>query len=162
MPNGGYEFNNDDWSEIERYFEENEKVLFDFSGNFGLLIDKYYHNDSSWDFRFTHPLGGEATVQLRYDISSRSPVISGSWHIDVYEEFTRYIRWGDKKWLGDDADLMRELKEMLRAILSWQKDEMTKYGGYKKIWGRYSKAEFEKMVDHQIAEVKNIRDLRPE
>lgn len=162
MPNGGYEFNKNDWSEIESYFEEKEKVLYDFSGIFGLLIDKYYHDDSSWDFRFKHPLGGEATVSLRYDIGNRQAAISGSWHIDVYEEFTRYIRWGDKKSLSENPDLMRELKEMLRAILSWQKGEMTKYEGYKKIWGKYSKEEFEKMVNHQIGDVKNISELRAE
>ena len=38
MPNGGYEFNKNDWSDIESYFEEKEKVLYDFSGIFGLLI----------------------------------------------------------------------------------------------------------------------------
>lgn len=161
MPNGGYDFSKDEWSEIERYFKKIETVLNDFSRIFGLLIDKYYHDDSAWDFRFIHPLGGEATVTLRYDFGNRQAVISGTWHLDVYEEFTRYIRWGDKKSLGDDADLMRELKEMLRIVLSWQKCEMIPYGGYKRIWGRYSKADFEKMGDHQIGEVMNISELRP-
>jgi hypothetical protein len=160
MPNGGPDYTIEEWDRVDDYFKKNQEVLIAFSETYGLFIDKYYHNDSSWDFRFRHPKGGHATIELKYNPKTNQILISSNWYIDVYDEFTRYLQWGDTEIVTNETNLFETLKKRLIDMSKWDKNKMKTYGGYKDSWGKYSKTEFEKMVNPKIKELKNLKELR--
>jgi hypothetical protein len=148
------------WAKVEDFFKNNQLVLVNFSERYGLFIDKYYHNDSTWDFRFKHPKGGVATVELKYHPEINMITVSGNWYIDVYDEFTRYLKWGDTSIVSNENSLREMLKKYLVEILKWEKSEMTAYRDYENPWKEYSKNEFEAMVNPEIKELKNFEELQ--
>ncbi len=120
-------------------------MLFDFAADHNLAIDEYYHESPSWSFRFRHPKGGAAAIEVDRldDLTVR---ILGNWYIDEYETFTRHLKWGSKRdLLLNNIDLRKELETDLAAIVLWEKADMMPYSGYKESWSKYTKAEWDKM-----------------
>jgi hypothetical protein len=159
MPNGGPDYSKEQWAQVLAYFEEKGKPLISLATAHNLFIEKYYHGGASWDLRFIHPKGGQASVTLHFDYSKQQSWVSSNWYIDVYEEFTRYLKWGERIQITEAQDLMSVIKTHIRAVLSWEKSSMTAHGGYKNPWGNYSKEEFERMTDHRVGKIKNVDAL---
>lgn len=158
MPNGNHSISSSEWMRIRDFFQKLSKVLLDFAAMHNLKVDEYYHESPSWSFRFRHPKGGGASVDLeRLDDSTIR--ILGSWYIDEYETFTRHLKWGPKHdFLLEIIDLRRELEASLREVVSWEKEEMTPYPNYKKVWSKYKKDEWERIFT--TADLPLLRQLR--
>ena len=143
MPNGDPNF---DLDAQEEWFGRIATPIKDFVAERGLVLDKYYHDGPSWDLRFGHPLGGSASIQVMNagDVARFSTV----WYLDDYDQFTRFLHWRDPIDVELDADsISRALLDELEAILATPLGKWTKTAtGYKREWGRYSKAQFEAMA----------------
>lgn len=142
MPNGDPNFNLD---EQEEWFGRIAAPIKNFVVRHGLVLDKYYHDGPSWDLRFGHPLGGNASIQVTNagDVARLSTV----WYVDDYDQFTRFLHWRDPIDVGLDIDsITKALHEELAAILATPLGKWTKIAtGYKRAWGMYPKAVFEAM-----------------
>jgi hypothetical protein len=145
MPNGNHTITPSEWMRIRDFFHKLTEVLLDFAAMHNLKVDEYYHESPSWSFRFRHPKGGGASVDLERldDLTIR---ITGSWYLDEYETFTRHLKWGPKHdYLLKIIDLRKELEATLREVLSWEKKELTPYPNYTNSWSKYSKDEWDRI-----------------
>lgn len=142
MPNGDPCFNLD---EQEKWFSRIAAPIRKFVSEHGLVLDKYYHDGPSWDLRFGHPLGGNASIQVMNagDVARFSTV----WYLDDYDQFTRFLHWRDPIDVKLDPDaISKALLDELEAILATPFGNWTKIAtGYKEEWGMYSKPQFEAM-----------------
>ena len=142
MPNGDPEFN---LVEQDQWFGRIATPINDFVDAHGLVLDKYYHDVPSWDLRFGHPRGGNASIQVMNagDVARFCTV----WYYDDYDQFTRYLHWRDPIDVSLDSDsISSALRDELEAILAIPLGQWTEAAtGYRLEWGRYSKAQFEAM-----------------
>lgn len=88
MPNGDPNFSLD---EQEKWFGRIAAPINSFVAEDGLVLDKYCHDGPSWDLRFGHPWGGNASIQVMNagDMARFSSV----WYPDDYDRFVRSLRW---------------------------------------------------------------------
>lgn len=142
MPNGDPNFDRD---EQEEWFGRIATPIQNFVAGHGLVLDKYYHDGPSWDLRFGHPLGGTTSIHVM-NAGAVARIIT-SWHLDDYDQFTRFLHWRDPIDVELDSDaISRALLDELEAILATPLGQWTEIAtGYKREWGRYSKAQFEAM-----------------
>ncbi len=143
MPNGDWNFNLD---EQEEWFGRIATPIKNFVAEHGLVLDKYYHDGASWDLRFGHPLGGQASICV-INAGDVAQIIT-SWHLDDYDKFTRFLHWRDPIEVELDAEAVsRALLEEFEAILATPLGQWTRTAtGYQKEWGEYSKDQFEAMA----------------
>jgi hypothetical protein len=145
MPNGDYSLSPEDWAEIKAFFRELSPILCSFAAAHNLAIDEYYHDVPAWTFRFRHPEGGGAGIQLMR-VNESTIRISTMWYIDEYETFTHYTKsaaGSDVLWRA--INLREILEQSLREIASWNKGSLTPHPGYEKFWSRYTKEEWQQM-----------------
>lgn len=144
MPNGNPSFN---FAEMEEWFAPLAEAITAFANTHNLLIDKYYHEGATWDLRFNHPRGGQASVTV-YRSSEGFAQIGSVWHLDEFDRFTRSIHWREQRKVAKEPVLLtRELANELAAIAAVPLGQWTKVaGGYEQIWGKYTKQEFELMT----------------
>src|SRR5215467_15982703 len=64
MPNGSPEITEAEWTKIREFFDKISGTLSDFASRHNLAVVEYYHESPSWSFRFQHPKGGGATVNV--------------------------------------------------------------------------------------------------
>ena len=142
MPNGDPNFNLD---EQEKWFGRIAKPIKNFVAEHGLALDKYYHDGASWDLRFGHPLGGNASIQVMN--AANVARFSTVWYLDDYDQFTRFLHWRDPVDVKlDPGSISRALLDELEGIIATPLGKWTKVAtGYEREWGRYSKAQFEAM-----------------
>ncbi len=142
MPNGDNSFNLD---EQEKWFGRIAAPINDFIARHGLVLDKYYHDGASWDLRFGHPLGGNASIQVMNagDVARFCTV----WYLDDYDQFTRFLHWRDPIDVPlDSGSISKALFSELEAILATPLGEWTDIAtGYATDWGTYSKDQFQAM-----------------
>jgi len=145
MPNGNPEITPAEWTKIRLFFRNISPILSDFATEHNLAVDEYYHESPSWSFRFQHPKGGGAIVYV--DRLNDSTVrVHGSWYVDEYETFTRYLKWGQNHdFVLEASQLKNELEACLSEIVGWEKRELTPHPGYKNVWSAYSKEEWNKI-----------------
>lgn len=146
MPNGDPEF---DFDATEAWFAPISKAIEEFAGERNLYLEKYYHDSPCWYLRFQHPRGGQASIQV-----GRSPTervaFNTCWHVDDYEHFTRHLHWREQRECERESDAVaRTLENEFAGIIKtpfgvWNKTAT----GYERIWGRYSKEEFDAMGPH--------------
>lgn len=77
-----------DFKKIEIFFEDISKVLTDFACSYGMVIQKYRHDDPEWCFLFSHPAGGQANMQVLWTGGTKG-YICCNWRDDDYETETR-------------------------------------------------------------------------
>ena len=115
MPNGNPDF---DPKAAEQWFAPIAGVLESFAQRHNLLVDRYYHDSSSWTFRFNHPRGGQASVGVSCNAGETASIYS-SWHVDDYDRFTRSIHWRKSREVSKGANaLLEEMELELSAILA--------------------------------------------
>jgi hypothetical protein len=144
MPNGNPNFSA---AKLQEWFAPLSPELMNFASAHNLLIDKYYHESPSWSFRFNHPKGGQASISLSMHGDDTAGVGS-SWHVDDYDRFTRSIHWRKERRVQKVASEIRSaLESELAAVLAVPLGEWNQVAdGYRPIWSRYTKAEFEAMT----------------
>jgi hypothetical protein len=143
MPNGNADF---DLNVAQQWFAPIAGALVSFAERHNLLVDRYYHDSPSWTFRFNSPRGGQASIGVSCDAGELAAIYS-SWHMDDYDRFTRFIHWRKPRAVSKVEDaLVKELELELSAIVAIPPGQWNQVAdGYSNIWGRYTKAEFEKM-----------------
>ena len=144
MPNGNPNFN---LREQEAWFAPLANTIVTFAQAHNLLLDKYYHESSSWDLRFNHPRGGHAAITIS-NVSADAAGVGSVWYLDNYQQFTRSLHWRKAREIPRNAAQLREeLKAELGAITSVPLGQWNQVAtGYERVWGQYSKEEFEKMA----------------
>ena len=144
MPNGNPSFN---LTEQEAWFAPLSQVIDGVARKHNLLLEKYYHESASWDLRFNHPRGGQASVTI-YNGGAEVAKVGSSWHLDDYDQFTRFIHWRPLREIPKEPDAVHhELEVEFGAILAaplGQWNQVAK--GYERIWGQYTKAAFQAMA----------------
>jgi hypothetical protein len=142
LPNGG----NPSFklSEQEAWFAPLSQVIGDVARRHNLLLEKYYHESPSWSLRFNHPRGGQASVSILNGGASSVAKVESVWHLDDYDQFTRFLHWRRARDVPKDSEsVRRELEIELAAILAvplGQWNQVAK--GYERIWGQFTKAAF--------------------
>ena len=142
MPNGNPNFS---LEEQDAWFEPISDPICQFVSKHGLYLDKYYHESPSWDLRFGHPLGGNASIEVMNggNIARLSAVSC----LDDYNKFTRFLHRREEVEVplnaeGISGGLMEELIGTLGTPLGkWTEVR----SDYRDIWGRYTRTEFESM-----------------
>jgi len=144
VTNGNPDFN---LREQEEWFAPLAAAITAFARAHNLLVDKYYHESTSWDLRFNHPRGGQASIEV-YNESADFAGVGSGWHLDEFECFTRSIhRRARRKIAKEPVLLARELANELAAITAVPLGQWTQVAkGYEQIWGQYTKQEFERMT----------------
>lgn len=112
-----------------------------------LLIQKYYHDASTWSLLFEHPLGGQAKIDIWIRDPEKLEIQSVRWQ-DEYSKWTRSLKWGEKQFvLPNPTELSDVLSRTLDTMLRWRPDDWDQVAGdYQQFWSRYSKDEFEAMT----------------
>lgn len=144
MPNGNPNF---DLEEQEAWFGPISETIAEFARSRNLFLEKYYHENCSWDLRFNHPRGGRGAVTV-YNGGSDLARIGSTWYLDDYDRFTRFIHWRGLREIPKSPDAVRrELAIELAAILSVPVGQWTQVAtAYASIWGQYTKEEFQRMT----------------
>jgi hypothetical protein len=145
MPNGDYSLSRDDWAKVKAFFLELSPILSSFAAAHNLAIDEYYHDAPAWTFRFRHPKGGGAGIQV-LRLNESTIRISTLWYIDEYDSFTHYTKsaaGSDLLWRA--MDLHETLEQALKEIVAWNKSSLTAHPGYEEFWSRYTKEEWQQM-----------------
>lgn len=86
MPNGDPHW---DPTPLNEWFAPIADAIEQFAARRNLQIDKYYHQSPSWSLRFSHPNGGEASIQLCKSDENRLLVAAG-WWVDDEVHGARY------------------------------------------------------------------------
>ena len=137
------------------FFSERETEFSTFARAHNLAIDKYYHESPSWSFRFQHPGGGAAAVEL-LRVDDLTIIVKGSWYIDDYDTFTRYLKWGPgRDFTVAETESSRALEACLNEVVSWNRNDLTPHTGYKKYWSIYTKEDWNKL--HSTANLPMLR-----
>lgn len=144
MPNG--DMTPEAFARLEEYFAPLAACLEDFAARHHLLVDRYYHDSPSWALCFAHPRGGSAKIDVVRAAEGALEVHS-IWWLDVYREFTRYLRDGTLRPCEVSAAALEPvLAEALAEILSWTPGDWTRTArGYGNVWGRFSEEEFARL-----------------
>jgi hypothetical protein len=132
-------------NQITAFFERITPQLNEFAAKHRLEIDKYYHDGADWTFRFAHPLGGNAQIQVIKESESRLSVACA--YKDDYDSFSRFIKHETANSVSiAPENLLPALERALKTALSWRDGQWTQVAtGYQYSWGQYTKEEFEKM-----------------
>lgn len=143
MPNGNPGFN---LTEQEIWFAPLAQAICEVADKHNLLLEKYYHEGASWDLRFNHPRGGQASVTI-YNAGAAAQVGS-VWYLDDYDLSTRFIHSRPLREIPRQSDSVRqELEIEFAAILGSPVGQWTQIAkDYERIWSQYSKAEFQAMA----------------
>ena len=150
MPNGDPDFHEKELPALERFFSTLKPVLTAFATRRNLAIDKYYHQVPAWEFRFRHPSGGEAYLEVRRVDDETVELISAWWQ-DDYDAATRSTRWANSGELKlSNIDLVRLLHFHLDEVLSWRPGQWTQVDGvYQDVWHRtWTKSAFDALGSH--------------
>ena len=145
MPNGGNP--NFNVVEQEAWFAPLSQAIGEVARKHNLLLEKYYHEGLSWDLRFNHPRGGQASVTV-WNGGPEVAKVGAAWNVDDYDRFTRSIHWRHPRDVPKEPDIVRrELEVEFTSILAvplgqWNQVET----GYEKVWGQFSKAAFQAMA----------------
>lgn len=144
MPNGG--MHKGEFEELEAFFRPVANAVEEFASNHNLLLERYYHDAPAWSLRFAHPAGGSATISVARE-SSESIVVSGTWWLDVYSEFTRYLRDSSSISCSVRSDVVTSAVEStLTEVLQWKPGIWSRVArGYEQVWGKFSQSEFDRM-----------------
>jgi hypothetical protein len=149
MPNGRPDFAEAERPLLEQFFAPVAGCLEHFGLEHNLLLTRYWHQESCWDFMFRHPLGGVGRIMIHKagdDLLS----VQGLWWVDRYDEFARYIRRSDARAVNRDPEgLASALRAGLEEVLGWQEggwDEVA--GGYQEEWSRGGKETFEGAITY--------------
>lgn len=164
MPNGTHMYSDEEWHEVLAFFAKNGEPLTSFALTYGLKIEKYYHDASSWDFEFRHPKGGIAGVELFYKVEDGSVMVSSSWQLDDYDKRTRYLRWseGGRRRVDPVVGIRGEIAREIMTILEWEPREMTAHPDVGRNWHHQSKEEFERLALRGTSLLRNLLDLKKE
>ena len=140
MPNGNASFN---LAEQEAWFEPLSQAISEVARRHNLLVEKYYHEGASWDLRFNHPRGGQASITVwngGFDLAK----VGAAWHVDDYDRFTRSIHWRHPRDVPKNPEsVRRELEVEFSEILALPLGQWNQVAsGYERVWGRFSKARF--------------------
>jgi hypothetical protein len=145
MPNGDPFASPTEWKSIKTFLQGLSPILSTFAATHNLAIDEYYHESPSWTFRFRHPKGGAGGIHVER-VNDSTIRVGGSWYIDEFENFTRYLKSDEGSDLILGAIDVRELLEKkLKDIVTWNKSDMTSFPDYERFWSLYSREEWLQM-----------------
>src|SRR5439155_3182766 len=88
MPNGNPNFETEELPAFEAFFRPLAPLLERFAATHNLKIERYHRQLPAWSFRFRHPLGGEACVELHREDDDTISIVEAWWQ-DDYEVGTR-------------------------------------------------------------------------
>jgi hypothetical protein len=147
MPNGG--MTEAKFEELDRFFQPIAGCLERFASSHNLLLERYYHDSPCWSLRFAHPAGGSASIDVSR-ASEKSVTVSGSWWLDVYSEFTRYLRDAEEISCPLEPDAIDEaIRSQFAEMLGWQSGIWSRIArDYEDIWSKYSESDFNRMGPH--------------
>ncbi len=146
MPNGDPNWMKDEYPKLEEFFGKISTVLEAFANKYNLLIDKYYHQGKDWTFRFRHPRGGVAGIQvLKLSNEEEMIGIGAAWQIADRKTCTLYSKHTEvEKYFLEESVLLEALTRHLKLVLSWQKEEMEQSKQLHPEWKQIRKKDFEK------------------
>jgi hypothetical protein len=146
VPNGDANF---DLRCQEQWFASLASEIKAFALQHNLFIEKYYHDSRSWDLRFSHPKGGNASISIS-NIAPDRASIGSSWYVDHYDHFTRSIHWRVARSIPKEPAFIREaLKEEFHAIIAAPFGAWNQVArGYDDAWGEYAKEQFYALGPH--------------
>jgi hypothetical protein len=146
VPNGDPHF---DLRRQEQWFAPLAGGIKAFAREYNLFIDMYYHDSPSWDLRFNHPKGGNASLSIS-NVARDHASIGSSWYVDDYDHFTRSIHWRGARSIRKEPELVREaLAEEFHAIIAVPFGAWNQVArGYEAIWGQYTKEQFYALGPH--------------
>ncbi|HKW63394.1 MAG TPA: hypothetical protein VJN89_12675 [Candidatus Acidoferrum sp.] len=154
MPIGDYSLPHDDWERIRAFFERLSPILVQFAKDHNIAIDRYYHDAPMWAFRFRHPKGGGASIDV-HRVSDHTIRVNKVWYLDVYETFTRHIKSEDSGELPlEQTELVEILEVCLKRVAGWKREDMTPHGGYEKFWSAYTPEEFKVISIGRLPELR--------
>jgi hypothetical protein len=144
MPNGDPNWYREVKPKLDAFFGQIADMLEEFATNHNLLIDKYYHQGDDWTFRFRHPQGGSAAIQVNRH-ESDGVMIGAAWQIADYDSGTLLSRHTDMvKCTIEESRLRDMLRETLLTILGWKKKDLEPNKHKFTEWKEISKADFER------------------
>lgn len=145
MPNGDPVQWKKEFPKIQTFFNKISNVLEQFASSHNLMVEKYYHEGASWTFRFRHPRGGQAGIQL-LKLSSEEEIvgIGTAWQIADYDACTLYSKHTEiEKCSLEESVLLEALTRHLKLVLSWQKEDLTSAGGKYEEWKKHPREKIE-------------------
>ena len=136
-------------SSLDQFFSRFSEAFLLFPDTHHLKVEKYWHAFSSWRFRFKHPKGGVAAIEVFRESEGQISVYC-FWWLDDYDQGTRFSRSSNSSLLDIENIQMAEfLEEALREIISWPLDSWTETGtGFGPSWKQhFSKEAFVALSD---------------
>jgi hypothetical protein len=149
MPNGNPNFETEDLPDFEAFFRPLEPTLERFAATHNLTIERYHRHLPAWTFRFRHPLGGEAYVEV-YREADAAIRIHEAWWQDDYEVGTRSATRSSSEPIRlGSVDLYSTLTAALNKVLRTTPECLDQvHTGYAPVWHRtWSKEEFDALTE---------------
>ncbi len=144
MPNGDPNWYKEVKPELDAFFAQIADVLEEFAARYNLAIEKYYHEGSSWIFRFRHPLGGIAGIHVNH-VDNDHIMVGAAWQIADYDSTILLSKHTDAvKCEIKETDLRGSLYRMLTTVLAWKKHDLIPEKHKFTEWKEVRKADFEK------------------
>ena len=146
MPNGNPDF---DLKAQQDWFAPLAAAIESFARERNLFIDRYYHDLPSWELRFSHPKGGNASISVTNAAPDRAN-IGSVWYVDDYDRFTRSLHWRAARSIPKQPEAVREaMAEEFQAIIALPLGAWTQVAGdYERIWSFYTKEQFYAVGPH--------------
>ncbi len=144
MPNGSYNWVNDEYPKLEQYFGQIASVLNRFSEQHNLCLEKYYHQSPNWTFLFRHPKKGIGQIFVHMKDSSHVG-IAASWQIFDYQNRSLSDKHTELVQVElDGKKIFSCLEKSLLELLNWDKSELRKDDEVFEDWSQVSEEEFYK------------------
>jgi hypothetical protein len=145
MPNGHPDFFVAILPQLEAFFSPIADTLLDFASRHNLAVDKYYHESPSWSLRFAHPKGGAGRVYaLKREHDNASIYVGGSWSLNDYDTFTRFVRRTSVERSGLDASVLSEtLERIFLEVMNWPLGEWSSVSSnFRNEWEGFTREQF--------------------
>lgn len=118
MANGNPNFKLTERPALERFFAPVARTLEAFGARHGLRPSKYEKQNPGWSYRFRHPAGGVATLQVLRAGADTLYVVA-HWHVCDFEAFRRSALSLEGRAIGrDDPSLSALLEATLAELLA--------------------------------------------
>ncbi len=94
-------------------------MLEGFADRHNLRLERYYHQNPTWDFLFRHPAGGVGKIE----VWKQGGVLEVRWYwwIDTYDELKRQSKKAGPVVIDADEERLGEvLAGTLHEVLSWR------------------------------------------
>jgi hypothetical protein len=133
----------------DKFFEPISSLLQSIARRHNLYLEKYYHDAPCWSLHFAHPNGGCATVDITQTLNN-AVRITGTWWVDEYETFTRFIHTTSAVECPCASDSVEPLvnKALAESYAFVRGKWSSIHPGYEPYWSKtWTKEEFDKLQE---------------